>query len=137
MNRTDLQGLAEERIEEARLLFITGKFSGAYYLAGYAVECGLKACVAKLTREHDFYDKAIAKECFNHKPATLVQLANLRPQLDSDMNLDPVLKVNWHLACKWTETSRYEVHSRDEAESLYNAITDPDHGVLPWIRTHW
>lgn len=78
-----------------------------------------------------------AKECFNHKPASLVQLANLRPQLDSDMNLDPILKVNWHLACKWTETSRYEVHSRDEAESLYNAITDTDHGVLPWIRTHW
>ena len=57
MNRIDLQNLANERIAEAKILFDAGKWSGAYYLAGYAVECGLKACIAKLTKPDEFPDK--------------------------------------------------------------------------------
>ena len=57
MNRTDFQKLAEERIAEAKILLDAGKWSGAYYLAGYAVECALKACIAKMTKSEDFPDK--------------------------------------------------------------------------------
>jgi hypothetical protein len=48
VNRTDLQELADIRIEEAAaLLALTPpKPDGAYYLAGYAVELALKACIA-------------------------------------------------------------------------------------------
>jgi HEPN domain-containing protein len=137
MNRTDLQQLAEVRIEEARLLFDAGKFDGAYYLAGYAVELGLKACVAKLTGLHDFYDPAVAKKCFTHKPSELVAVANLFPELQADMAAHSDLQENWALACTWNEVSRYERHTRDEADALIKAITDPGHGVLRWIRTHW
>ena len=49
MNRNDFQQLADVRINEAEALLVQGKYDGAYYLAGYAVECGLKACIAKLT----------------------------------------------------------------------------------------
>jgi len=42
MNRADFQQLADERISEAAVLLAASKFSGAYYLAGYAVECALK-----------------------------------------------------------------------------------------------
>ena len=102
MNRTDLQRLAEERIEEAALLLIATKYSGAYYLTGYAIEFALKACIAKLTNKHDFYDLAIAKECFTHKPNVLVKLAGLRPKLDADMAVDLDLEANWAIACAWT-----------------------------------
>jgi len=34
-----------------------GFFDGAYYLAGYAVECAIKACIAKGTRRYEFPDK--------------------------------------------------------------------------------
>jgi len=34
-----------------------GLFDGAYYLAGYAVECALKACIAKGTQRFEFPDK--------------------------------------------------------------------------------
>ena len=50
MNRADFQKLAEIRLEEAATLLNAGKFDGAYYLSGYAVECGLKACIAKQTK---------------------------------------------------------------------------------------
>ena len=46
MNRNEFQELAEVRIGEAGVLLAGGKSDGAYYLAGYAVECALKACVA-------------------------------------------------------------------------------------------
>jgi len=49
MNRNDFQQLADVRIDEAVVLLDQGKYDGAYYLAGYAVECSLKACIAKLT----------------------------------------------------------------------------------------
>jgi HEPN domain-containing protein len=60
MNRTDLQNLAEERLGDGELLLASGRYGAAYYLVGYAVECGLKACIAKLTRAEDFYDKILA-----------------------------------------------------------------------------
>jgi hypothetical protein len=45
VNRADLQFLAKERVLEAGILLKRKKWSGAYYLAGYAIECGLKSCV--------------------------------------------------------------------------------------------
>jgi HEPN domain-containing protein len=54
MNRTEFQSLAEVRIREAKALLDAGLWDGAYYLAGYAVECALKACIAKRTRAEDF-----------------------------------------------------------------------------------
>jgi len=52
--RKDFQRLAELRAKEAATLAKTGNQQGAYYLAGFAVECALKACIAKKTRRHDF-----------------------------------------------------------------------------------
>src|SRR2546425_2666201 len=54
MTRTDLQLLAEERLSDAQVLLANGRFGAAYYLAGYAIECALKACIAKLTKAEDF-----------------------------------------------------------------------------------
>jgi len=45
VNRAELRQLAEDRILDAEHLLAAGRWSGAYYLAGYAVECGLKACI--------------------------------------------------------------------------------------------
>lgn len=47
MNRSDFQDLAQIRLAEAAALLQAERFDGAYYLAGYAVECALKACIAK------------------------------------------------------------------------------------------
>lgn len=54
MNRRDLKDLAAIRVREASLLLKNKQYSGAYYLAGYAVECALKACISKETRRYDF-----------------------------------------------------------------------------------
>jgi hypothetical protein len=45
VNRAELRKLAEDRVLDAEAPLKESRWSGAYYLAGYAVECGLKACV--------------------------------------------------------------------------------------------
>ncbi|HET6883671.1 MAG TPA: hypothetical protein VFI31_26190 [Pirellulales bacterium] len=136
MNRADFQQLADLRIAEASLLLENAQFSGAYYLAGYAVECGLKACIAKLTKQDDFPDKD-ANKCYTHDIEKLVVFAQLQSQRKTDSNADPDLGVNWLIVKDWTEESRYEKKGQPDAQRLIEAITDAKHGVLPWIKQRW
>jgi len=50
VNRKDLQNLARMRLAEANALLTAGLPDGAYYLAGYAVECALRRASP---REHN------------------------------------------------------------------------------------
>ena len=70
VDRKELQDLSKIRLREAAALLQLGLFDGAFYLAGYAVECGLKACIAKGTRRGEFPDKkrwnpVTPTTCFN------------------------------------------------------------------------
>jgi hypothetical protein len=66
LTRTDLQGLARLRLREAGLLLDGASFPGSYYLTGLAVECALKACIARSTAEFDFPDLDRAKDSWHH-----------------------------------------------------------------------
>ena len=136
-NRRDLQELARIRLREARLLLRAGMWDGAYYLAGYAAECGLKACIAKMVRRYDFPDRNLANESWKHDLDALVRTAGLSADLRASMAADPVFERYWGVAKDWKETSRYERRTRREAEGLILAVGDPRHGVLKWIRRYW
>jgi HEPN domain-containing protein len=45
VNRSELQIMTEERLKDAKALLDGGRWEFAYYVAGYAVECGLKSCI--------------------------------------------------------------------------------------------
>lgn len=137
MNRTDFQQLAEERILDAQTLLAAQGWSGAYYLAGYAVECALKACIARLTNQHDFPDKSFAQSCFTHNLETLVNLARLKEDRDSDTTGNEKLGTNWLKVQLWKEDARYQLKTETEATELYNAIIDETDGVMQWIKTRW
>ena len=49
-------------------LLSAGRWSRAYYLAGYAVECGLKACVLAYVERTCviFLDKKFSEKCWTH-----------------------------------------------------------------------
>jgi hypothetical protein len=66
MNRNDLQNLSRLRGKEAKVLLENGYFAGAYYLLGYAVECALKACIAKQIRRYDFPDLTFVRDSHTH-----------------------------------------------------------------------
>jgi hypothetical protein len=139
VNRAELRQLAEDRIEDARILLAAGRWPGAYYLAGYALECGLKACIMARVEKTGviFQDKKFSEKCYIHDPEKLVELADLKPDLDAATIANSALSRNWGVAKDWKETSRYEQKMQAEAQKLYDAIaSDPD-GVLAWISTHW
>lgn len=134
MNRSDLQELAEARLREAEILLDAGEWSGAFYLCGYAVECTLKACIARQVKQDDFPDKRLADAVYTHDLVRLRSLAGLGEEI---AKLPQAQNVNWLVTKDWRETARYELKSETEARGLYDAISDPTNGVLPWLRMHW
>jgi hypothetical protein len=136
MNRADLQKLSNARIREARILLAAGEYSGAYYLAGYAVECALKACFAKGVQRFDFPDKDRAGKIFTHKLNVLATLANLDDELAKSTQASSSFAGSWSLAKSWSEESRYSFRTKDEAKSIIDAVVRKD-GVLPWIKRRW
>jgi len=135
MNRRDFQSLAETRLSDAQALLASGRFDGAYYLAGYAVECALKACIAKNTQRHDFPDRTTVNGSYTHNLNGLLNIAQLDSSLRTD--LDAILRVNWATAANWKEDSRYARTTQKEAEDLFSAIADRRHGVMSWLRRRW
>ena len=66
---------------DAETLLKNGRWSSAYYLAGYAVECGLKACIAKQFREHQFPDLDTVKKSYTHSLVDLLRVSELAGEL--------------------------------------------------------
>lgn len=54
LNRGLFQKLANVRLSDAKALLRLKRFDAAYYVAGYAVECALKACICKNIKRYDF-----------------------------------------------------------------------------------
>jgi len=137
VNRSQFQQLAEERVRDAAALLNSGQWSAAYYLAGYAVECGLKACIAKRTNRYDYPDKELASRCYTHKIESLVEVAGLVLDRKTDVASNGVLGQSWLVVKDWDEKARYNLWTEPQARKLYLAVTDAVNGVLPWIKVHW
>jgi HEPN domain-containing protein len=137
VNRKDLQLLARTRLAEAKALMGAGFPDGAYYLAGYAVECALKACIARGTERHDFPDKKSVDASYTHNLKDLVKVANLEMARSQEAGSDPVFGRYWDLVQQWSEQSRYRRHSSGLAQALVEAVGDRKHEVIAWIRRHW
>lgn len=137
MNKTELEDLAVIRIKEAEVLLAANCYQGAYYLAGYALECTLKACIAKQVKEFDFPDKKLANDSYTHNLANLLITAGLKQELTDQEKQSKEFKLNWALIREWSEESRYNLTiKKQEAHDLFNAITDNESGVLPWLKKY-
>jgi HEPN domain-containing protein len=113
----DLQKLSNARIREARVLFNAGEYSGACYLAGYSVECALKACFAKSVKRYDFPHKE-SKDVLTHRLREIVKVAKLSNELFQAERSNPKFASGWEVVCRWNEESRYHL---DEAGCGSNA----------------
>ncbi len=133
--RADFQRVSTMRIEEAEILLQAGRWDGAYYVAGYSVECALKSCIIKKSMATDaFPDKKFSEKCYQHDLTLLLRLADL----DDELNKSVPVSTRWTTVNQWSEQSRYEF-GRDEhaVRDFFNDINDPTEGVLQWIRSRW
>lgn len=136
MNRVEFQILAAERLDDAAALLKTGRYSGAYYISGYAIECALKACIARKTMQDDFPPKEAAK-FYVHDLPKLLDIAGLGEAFTNEAGQDPAFRTNWATVKEWTEEARYQRNGQQQAEEMVAASSDPEHGVLQWLKRNW
>lgn len=137
LSRVELRALAELKLSDSKLLLDSASYSNAYYLAGYSVELGLKACVARQIRQDEIPDKELVGRVYTHNFETLAGLAGLKADLKIQQDADHMFQAYWGITAEWSPDTRYATHDSMSAQLLWQAIGDPDHGVLKWIRTHW
>jgi HEPN domain-containing protein len=140
VDRVKWQQFAERWLIDAKIMIDNRRWSAAYYLAGYAVECGLKSCVlvrVVAAPEVIFDIRKFSENCWTHDLPELVKLAGLEAARAGDVAANSVLSDNWLVVKDWSEKARYRITAHQKAKQLYNAITDKKNGVMQWIRGHW
>jgi HEPN domain-containing protein len=138
VNRNDFKIISDIRIKEAKVLINAGCYHGAYYLAGYAIECALKACIAKKTKRFEFPDKDFANKVWVHNLSELVKAAELSIDFEKDKNTNKVFESNWVVVKDWNESFRYNLNITDKkANDFFRACTERNNGILPWIKKRW
>ena len=112
-------------------------WDGAYYLAGYAVECAIKACIAKGTRRFDFPEKRKVESSYSHKLNDLIEVASLEKIRKTHADRDANFRESWEIVKSWSEQSRYKRHLPESAKEMLEAVGNKNHGVISWIKLHW
>jgi HEPN domain-containing protein len=141
VDRKSFQNLAKLRLGDAKALLSRKRWSAAYYLCGYAVECALKACLLRYLGESDaiFGDREYLRklaDCWTHKLTVLVKLAGLEAKFGAAQGKNLRLKEFWGVTAKWDETSRYQERNEAEARELYDAISNDPDGVFQWLKSN-
>jgi HEPN domain-containing protein len=136
LSRTELRRLSEEKARDARFLLDRRSFSNAFYLAGYAVEIGLKAAIASQFRANTIPEKRFVIDIYSHDLRKLIEVAGLTQQLAVARQSNG-FDANWATIENWRPESRYVMVGRASARAMVGAVDDPQDGVLHWIRSHW
>jgi hypothetical protein len=122
ITRSELRRIARARLRDAEVLFAGGRYDGAVYLCGYAVEVVLKARICRTLRWDGF-------------PSTSGEFASL--QSFRTHNLEVLLSLTgqfqaitsrypaeWLVVTNWSPEFRYNTigtSTRDEARRMIDA----------------
>lgn len=137
MKRNELQSMANLRVKDSELLLLAGHWSAAYYLCGYAVELGLKACISKQFAVNTIPDRTLVSKIFTHDFDVLIGLAGLRTELKAEIDRSADFGGSWGICKEWTPDARYGSWEEADARSLFYAVADDTNGLLKWIKAHW
>ncbi len=142
VDKKKLQNLCMERLEDVEALLEARRWSGAYYLCGYVIECALKACLLRHLGESGsiFDDPTYLKkltECWRHDLTKLEKLAGLEAEFGSARSLNESLSNYWLVTKDWKATSRYQEMTEIQARALHEAVSHHPDGVFLWIQSGW
>lgn len=79
----ELVSIAEERLQDADVLFKGGRYTGAAYLSGYVLECLFKALTCKALGFEEL--PAVLQTAPSHNVENIIQLV---PSVDEEMRSD-------------------------------------------------
>lgn len=115
----DLKNIARARLRDADALLAAGRYDGAIYLCGYAVELALKSRICRTMKWQEY---PLAGEYRTFRTHDLVVLLHLtgREQL-----VRAKLMPEWSVAVKWDTSLRYKpvgTANRNDAELRIKAV---------------
>jgi hypothetical protein len=134
--RVTLQRLAIAKVEDPRLWFENQRYSNSYYLYGYGIELGLKACIARQMIAETVPDKAVLRGFLDHEIRKLIGLAGLSESLKTERD-NPEFDVRWSIVSEWSVESRYDMIDAVTAAAMQDAIESPQFGVMRWLQQFW
>lgn len=121
-------------------MLLAGRYDAAYYLAGYAIECVLKACIARKTKRHDFPERD-NRNLYTHDLQALAREAGIDAAFAVERSKDRTLEAYWAVVKEWTPEERYVLRSpraaREKAKEMVAAIGDDRHGVMQCLCKYW
>lgn len=132
-DRATFLQLAQLRLDEAGLLLANGFHSGAYYMAGYAIECALKAVITAQFRAYEIPDRRLVDRVHVHDLSKLINLAGLEDELEAEMEINSDLEKRWRTIRKWSERARYEIWTQESASAMLDAVGGEE-GLLRWLQ---
>ena len=108
-----------------------GHSCGAYDLAGYAVECALKASIARRTQQDDCPPPVKdVQKIYTHDLKGLLAYAELDGPLRHDAPEGPELDKNWAIVLRWSEKARYGRYPYEDVRDMVMTVNHADDGVL-------
>lgn len=112
----DLRKTAEARLADARSLCDSGRYDGAIYLCGYAVEMALKVRLCKHLKWPEFLpaglDDQLYRSIMTHKFDTLLSLSGREEKLKNSS-----LWVHWNTVATWEPDMRYKLGNATKAQA--------------------
>ena len=137
---TDQGKAGKHRWQDARALLDKGRWRGAMYLAGYAVECLLKVklmmmfqCSNLKELEEDLKQRGIIDESTGHFTHPLEPLLRLT-HAESRLRANPDILRRFYRVNRWIPAWRYWSHpsSRQEEEEFMEAVAI----MLKWVENN-
>jgi HEPN domain-containing protein len=106
LDKKDIKKIAKARLQDAEALFAAGRYDGAIYLGGYAVELGLKARICK-TLGWSGYPSTSAefKDYRSFKTHDLDVLLHLS---GSEDKIKTKFLAEWSAVAQWDPDARYQ-----------------------------
>ncbi|MFA6916136.1 MAG: hypothetical protein WC222_07045 [Parachlamydiales bacterium] len=93
LDRDKAKYLSNSRLEEAKILLNENRFSGAYYLAGYSIELGLKSVICKAFKSETIPDKKFVVSLHSHNLVDLMNLSGLKIEFEKAKKINPQLET--------------------------------------------
>lgn len=105
LTTAELDSIGEARLKDAEILLDKGRFEGAFYLCGYAIECALKARICKTLGWAGFPSASSEfRELLSLKTHNLETLLHLSGR---EVQVKTTLFPEWSLATGWDPEVRY------------------------------
>src|SRR3989442_14934661 len=103
----ELDNIARARIEDAKVLLTAGRYDGATYLCGYAVEVALKARICRVLNWPEFPSTGGEFQAYRsfqtHELEVLLRLSGQEMRIKQD-HFAP-----WNRVASWKVEARYTV----------------------------